>query len=440
MTFERPRRTRRAFQPSFDACELRLLLSARRPHPPGGITALAQRPRPIALLGFEHPVRPNTPVLPFGVPNSQTTFIDPTVHIKGGLRIAIGRLTYFAPFAALDARGGGISIGGSSAIFDNATIVVGAVPASDGTPVLRIGDATVIAQGASVRGASVVGTHGPGAAPTYVGPNALLDGATIEPGAFVSAGASVASGITIAAGIKVLPGAVVTTQAEANDPGLGKVTGVTAADLAVIRSSLSEAVGLATGYTVLYQGSSSTGASPGATVSGVFNGNLAAVSGVSRSPGSPATRFPAAAPRFPGPNRSRVPANLSLFRGRVIGGVVFGQRAGDVAHRSGRGVSIRADVGQPITIGSVERLGNNVTIHALPGGRLTIGQSLRMDDRAVLLGGPGSTIGNNVTIGAGAVVSDTTVGSGAVIGPGAILLNTTVAAGEIIPAGTVRVG
>jgi carbonic anhydrase/acetyltransferase-like protein (isoleucine patch superfamily) len=250
----------------------------------------------------------------------------------------------------------------------------------------------------------------------------------------------VAQAIVIRAGVKVQPGAAVTTQGEADDPSLGKVTAVTAADLALTRSLLAQSIGLTTGYTLLYQGNSSTGPNPGTTVSGVFNGNLAAVSGASRNPARPATPFPSTAPKFVGPHRPIVPAALSLFRARVIGGVVFGQRADAIASRVGRGVSIRADVGQPIRIGSIARMGNNVTIHAPQGGTLSIGSNLSAGERAAILGGPAATIGDNVTIGAGAVISGSTVGSGAVVGDNAVLINTTILPGEVVPPGTVRVG
>ncbi len=396
---------------------------------------------PLRMPGFEHPLRPNTPVLPYGTESSSASFIDPSVRIVQGQRIVVGLQSYIAPYGTLDARAGFIVVGHISTIQDNAVIIANPnrVP---GNPGVSIGNAVVISYGATVRGPSTVGGTGNEAIPTYVGPNALIDGATISPGAYVSALARVGPGVTVPSGMKVLPGANVTTDAEASDPGLGKVVPITAADQKKIQQALSDSIALASGYTSLYQGNKATGVSPGTTDPNIYSGDLSTVLGAGPEPGSSFVKFEPSqrSPKFPSPRRGLVEAKLSLFRARIIGGVEFlNQRAQQVAHSVGRSDSIRGDVGQPIVIGSIARLGNAVTMHAPQKGKLTIGQNFRAGDRAVILGGTSASIGDNVVIGSGAVVSNSSIGSGASIGDGAYVSNTTIPAGAVVPPGAILI-
>jgi carbonic anhydrase/acetyltransferase-like protein (isoleucine patch superfamily) len=252
--------------------------------------------------------------------------------------------------------------------------------------------------------------------------------------------------VTVPSGYRVLPGKNVTTNAEASDPALGMVVPVTSSDLSNIGSQLTANQSLATGYNTLYQGQSATGASPGipTTVTGIFNGNLAAVEGANSEPGSPtaSTAYlpPGTGPQFPSPTQGLVQGLLFNFPARVTGAVVFNERAGDVAHRLGRSNSIRADLGQPINIGSIGHTGYGVTINSPAGGELTIGQNFVAGNNATILGGSSTTnvvIGDNVTIGNGAVVSATSLGSGSTVGDHAYLFDSTFPAGTKIPAGAI---
>ena len=125
-----------------------------------------------------------------------------------------------------------------------------------------IGGSVVIGFGATVLGPSTIGSYSGTSKPVSIGANALIDGATIEPGAIVSPLARVGPGVTVPSGYMVLPGADVTTNAEASNPKLGMVTPVTSSELATITKTLSANETLATGYVTLYQGNSATGASP----------------------------------------------------------------------------------------------------------------------------------------------------------------------------------
>ena len=75
------------------------------------------------------------------------------------------------------------------------------------------------------------------------------------------------------------------------------------------------------------------------------------------------------------------------------------------------------------------------------GGTLTIGQDFRAGNDAVILGGPGvnSVIGDNVSIGSGAVVTTSSIGSGSTVGANAYLQNSTFPANTVIPAGAIYV-
>ncbi len=126
---------------------------------------------------------------------------------------------------------------------------------------------------------------------------------------------------------------------------------------------------------------------------------------------------------------------LKTFRARLTGNVEFHMTARQTANHLGRANSIRADQGQPIIIDSIGDTGTHVTINSPLGGTLTIGQNFRAGSGAVILGGPNvnAKFGNDVTIGAGAVVDRTSLGSGSTVGSRAYLLNSSFPAGTNIP-------
>ena len=391
------------------------------------------------------PVRPNTPVLPFGSPVASATFVDPSVRITFGKHIEIGLQSYIAPYATLDAGPPGyIKIGSGSTVQDDAVLVGNPNRLPGGVGVV-IGDNTVIAAGATVRGPARVGGFGLTSGPTFVGPNALIDGGNVAPGAIVGALARVGPGVTIPSGFRVLPGVNVTTQAEASNPALGFVVPVVASDLTTINSMLTNSVALAGGYTTLYQGSSATGASPGVNgIAGVNNGNLANVTGTSPEPGTTTVKFEPASqsPKFLNAFGLEVQAAFPTFRARVVGQVVFKEQPRFVSPRLGRGNSFRGDEGQPITIGSIAQTGRDVSIHAPISGTITIGTNLTAGDNARILGGPGTpatNLGNDVTIGTGAVVDRSAIGAGSIIGARSYVSGSTLAPGTVVPPGTILI-
>ena len=455
-------RERRKFQPVSERCEERTLLT--------GGTAGAALSR-VGLLysppGFNL-VRPNTPVIPFGSPLASASFVDPTAHIGNGYHIVVGQKSFIAPYSTLDATIGLIKIGNGSGVSDNATII--ATP-SISRPVVPsnviIGDFASIGFGAVVKGPSTIGAFGnanASAPPTGIGANALIDGATIEAGAVVGALARVGPGVTVPSGMYVLPGANVTTNAEASQPSLGKVEPVPAAIFSELNSTLSRNMALAAGYTSLYQGTAATGVSYAVdptVVSGVFNGNLAAVSGTSAQPGN-ATSSAAtgvnfepskSGPRFPGPRQPSIEGNLYNFKSRVTGDARFADRARKVQSSLGRSNSIRADQGQPIKFGGAVATGKAVTIIAplggstttgtvtsKPVGGLTFGNNFQAGNGAVVLGGTansGYTIGDNVSVGDGAVVDRSSIGAGASIGARSFIARSTIAPNAVVAPGSI---
>ena len=430
------------YRPSCERVEGRLLLSTV-PH-------VSLRHPDLHPLGFPA-VRPNVPVLPYSA-NKAATFIDPSVGIVHGVHVIVGSHTLIAPYARLSAVTGLVKIGSGSAILDNATIISNPTHARRPTTSVLIGDFVAIGYGATVLGPSTIGVFGSSSQPTSVGANALIDGATIEPGAIVGSLARVGPGVTVPSGMYVKPGSNVTTNAEASNPALGKVTPVTASQISSLTQQLLNDQALALGYTTLYQGDSSTGASLGvpANVKGVNNGYLPAVEGASSEPGSsngvPFESKNPISPTFLAPQGQQQPGDLFNFPARVIGQVNFNQRADTVAGSLGRGDSIRADQGQPITFGSSLKLGNNVTIispldsaSASKKGKVTLYDNFQAGDNAVIEGGPkvNIAIGPNASIGAGAVILRSSLGLGSTIGARAYVADSTLPAHTVVPAGAI---
>jgi carbonic anhydrase/acetyltransferase-like protein (isoleucine patch superfamily) len=407
-------------------------------------------------------VRPNTPVLPYGTPTgSGPTFIDPTASIINGNHVVIGTKSFIAPFATLNARSGFLKIGTGSAVLDNATITTVA------NAITTIGDDVEIGYDATVSAAASIGAFGADAKATGIGPGANIGaGATIKAGSFVGALATVGPGVTVPSGIYVLAGALVGTDAEASNPALGKVVVLPSSIKTALTTQLTRDTALAAGYTNLYQGNPATGVSPGvpASTTGVNNGSLAAVEGASQEPGAATSTVvtginfepsKATGPKFLGPGKPSVEGAIYNFKGRVTGDVRFTDtRAIQVEKTLGKRNSIRGDQGQPITFAGPPATGTGVTITSPLGGvtisgstttttgTMKIGTNFRTGDHVVLLGGPqpSYTIGNNVYIGSGAVVTNSSFGDNVTIGPRAYVAGSKVAASTEVPPGEILIG
>ncbi len=132
-------------------------------------------------------VRPNTPVLPYGVASKLATYVDPSAHVINGYAVIIGAPSFIGPYSTLNAHGGIIKIGSGTDILDNATVVANPLhPHTAPAPEAQIGDHVLVGYGATILGPSTIGAFGSAAKATEIGPGALIDQANIEPGAIVS--------------------------------------------------------------------------------------------------------------------------------------------------------------------------------------------------------------------------------------------------------------
>ena len=252
------RRGPRGFRPLAERMEQRLVLS-------GAPTVLSEIKAILSTSVGGAPIRPNSPVDPIESPYAAASFIDPGAHVIQGKRTRLGQKDYIAPGATLDASHGFIKIRSSSSIQDNATLTANPSDAP-GVNGIFIGDDVVVGTGAKIIGPSAIGgtaKAGKTVAAVTIGANATIDDAIIEPGAYVGALATIDPGVTVPTGFRVLPGMLVTTDAEADTPSLGKVVAVTSADTsaATAKSLIADNTALASGYSEVYQGNSAVGGS-----------------------------------------------------------------------------------------------------------------------------------------------------------------------------------
>jgi carbonic anhydrase/acetyltransferase-like protein (isoleucine patch superfamily) len=111
----------------------------------------------------------------------------------------------------------------------------------------------------------------------------------------------------------------------------------------------------------------------------------------------------------------------------VIGDITFGKQVGIWF-----GAVIRADKDR-IIIGDRSNIQDNCVVHTSKGFPVIIGDDVSVGHGAIL---HGCTIGNKVLVGMGAVVlNDATVGEGSLIGAGAVIKE-----GMEVPPGSVVVG
>ncbi|MBV8488853.1 MAG: hypothetical protein JO161_11285, partial [Planctomycetaceae bacterium] len=295
------------FLPSGEGLEERQLLSSGswpRYIPHGELFALLHNPTANPV------VRPNIPVMPYGITPASSGFIDPTAHIVNGYAVLVATPSFIAPYTTLNAHGGLIKTGIGSVILDNASIVANPLhPHTAPAPEVLIGNQVVIGYGAQVLGPSTIGSYASGAPAAGIGPGAVIDQANVAAGAYVGALAQVGPGVTIPAGKFVLPGQTVMTAADLTNPA--KVVTIQGNALATqqvneLNQLRATNLTLALGYIALYQGQAATGGTPGVspTQTTIFNGNLANVEGAAPQPGAgtpTATTAPGPGPTFPSP-------------------------------------------------------------------------------------------------------------------------------------------
>jgi carbonic anhydrase/acetyltransferase-like protein (isoleucine patch superfamily) len=351
-----------------------------------------------------------------GAAATGASFTDPTALVINQGNIQVGRAVYIGPFAFLDGRPGAITIGDKSDVQDNVLLV----PGSGG---IVLGDQVILAHNATVTGNARLGTAG--GTPAFVGFNAVVDGATIEPDAMVGTLAKVGPGVTLHGGKKVLPGKFVQTQAQADDPALGKVAPVTDADRAFMNGVVHVNTALAEGYAKLAR-----------------RKHGQAVHGINVNPGGSDFNPKSVAPTLAGV-RTVAPG----FKDRVIGQVELADTLARLARALGGMDAIRADEGFPFKIGRIAKWGDSVTVHALEESNIQIGAGSKFGFHSVIHGGPDdgnhpkerTLIGKSVIVGAFGVIFRSTVGARSKIGSRALVDGSQLAPGTVVPDGAILV-
>jgi carbonic anhydrase/acetyltransferase-like protein (isoleucine patch superfamily) len=391
---------------------------------------------PAALAGTDprgcSPTERNRPVCTADVAAEHATFLDPTATVRGARHITLGQQSYVGPFAELLAtKRAPITIGELSNVQDNVT-----VDARGGTGI-EVGDRVILAHGSSVVGSASVGIEerdlpqavveagvDVGEGSVFLSFGARVDGATIERNSGVSALGRVAPGVTLPSGFLVLPGKDVTTDEEAGDPALGKVRYVNQGDFDFNEGVIDVNEALAREYTELSRE------------------DPTAVLGANVDPGGSEFNPDRDLPSFAGAEQA-VPGH----RNRIIGDVDLADRFGEYDRAAGERISLRADEGEPLVLGHIDELGDDVVFHALEDTDVHVGDGVRYGEGAIVHGGgrvvvegqpeEPTAVGDDVELGDGSVVFRSTIGDGARIGDRSAVVGTDLPAGTVVPPNTI---
>ena len=262
----------------------------------------------------------------------------------------------------------------------------------------------------------------------FVSFGAEIDRATIEKNTSVSALSRVGPGVRLRSGRATVPGANITTQAQADaqigSPG-AKVTCVTQANVEFAEAVIEANEEFAKGY------------------SEIARRSINNVKGISIDPN---TEFSEGEqkPRFSstGPSTGQEVTDPT-FRNRIIGQIFLQDSKDGLSSKMGNRVSLRADEGKDILVGPVRSMANNVIFHALEKSKdprfstenFTIGNNVTYGDSALVHGGlaigsdgkesfPGTSVGNDVTLGRNSVVFRATIAPAKSIGEKSAVINS----------------
>ncbi|MCZ8521025.1 MULTISPECIES: LbetaH domain-containing protein [Paenibacillus] len=370
-------------------------------------------------------------------PGGQASFVDPTAELSKQGTLELSGRVYVAPFARMEAAAGRrVRIGERANVQDNAVL-----RATNGD--IELGERAIIAHGAVVEAAQPAriaaetsrpdyrnpgteaierymaahpGTYGWGAVPAFIGFNAWVDGAVISDGSMVMHLARVDPGVTLKSGMKVLAGKRVRTQEEAENPAVGKVEYLTEADMAFMDDVVEVNTALAAGY------------------SGLAHEDASLVRGIGYNPGG-----------LPGNERRVLPAvggvptqqpDTGRYKFRIIGNVQIADIRG-----LRDGVSLRADEGPEIVIGSRGRFLGGNTLHALLATKIAAGSRVTLHPGAIVHGGSGphlaggntTEIGDGSRIGSRAVVFRSKLGKGVKVGENSLVTDSVLPDGTVVP-------
>lgn len=388
----------------------------------------------------------NRPVCPYGATPELASFIDPTVEIEDPRRVELARHIYIGPFARLLANGAPIKLGEETNMQDNVLIQARFVrPATEQAKVTALGlredggveiaERCILAHGATVKGPAKIGVGGGDIAvdpdndqEVFLSFNCEVDGAILERNTGVSALGRVGPGVRLKSGFIVLPGKNVTTQAEADDPKLGKVRLLVGADVAFNEAVIEVNVAFASEYTRLY------------------DENPVNVYGINYDPGNTTFNHDRSLPILAG-----VPTQDPCCCNRIIGDVRMADSRARLDQVMGERISLRADEGEPFMVGRIARMQDNVIFHALEEAELIVGNNVSYGNKAIVHGGgrpvvnPGSDpteptiIEDDVTLKDMTVVFRSLIGRGSTIGTKSAVVGSVLAPGTTIPDRTIYV-
>jgi carbonic anhydrase/acetyltransferase-like protein (isoleucine patch superfamily) len=344
---------------------------------------------------------------------NRPSFTDPTASVQcgPGFRFCdFGSAVYIAPFATIKAGPSSlITIRDSSNVQDNALLDT----TTNNRPI-TLGKMAIIAHGASVFGGTRIGETGtcpPGRSvcPSFIGFNSeVAENAVVQSNAMVMHLARVGPGVTIPSGRAVLPGKNVTSNSEVP----AKTVEVVDGDNEFMDAVIEVNIALAAGYTELQRQDPSN----------VLGINFNPVTDL--NPTSILPSFNGRSTRDP------------LSRSRIIGDVRF---ANAVLPTVGMNVSLRADEGTPIEVGTIGSLADLTTFHALEHTQLRLGNNGTYGRGSVVHGGKTYTTstGSNFVLGDNSVFYNSTAADNCRVGAMSLVDKTNLPANTVIRPGVV---
>lgn len=381
---------------------------------------IAQSQSTLATGGC-NPTSTNRPICSSGASPETATFIDPTVVIAAPENITLEPQVYIGPFAQLQAStNASITIGKESNAQDNVKIYAqfqrNAAEQQKVTALgiqgVEIGERVIMAHGASVKGPAQIGVSG-SPSRIFLSFGAEVDGAILETNTGVDVLGRVGPGVRLKSGFFVLPGKNVTTQAEAEDPALGKVRLISEADFSFNEAVLEVNKAFAREYTRLAQE------------------DVSNVQGINYDPGNTTFNSARDLPKLAGAS-TRDPN----FRNRIIGDVNLDDSRSQIDTVMGNRISLRADEGHPFTVGNITRMQDDVIFHALEEFTIRIGKNVTYGTGVIVHGGGLSrgnsnssikptVIGNNTTLKNQSIVFRSDLGPNSTIGEKSAIINST---------------
>lgn len=383
-------------------------------------------------------------VIPAGAPAEVASFVDPTAALENPAAIQLGERDYIAPYAAIKASNKApVRIGDLSDLQDNTVINASYSPVTLGKMAIMGHGAQLVTSQVDRPALLAADTDKPeytnpgvdaisnyiekheeelewGGIPAFMGFNSIVDGSIVSDGSMVNHLAKVNPGIVIKTGIKVLPGKLVASQEEADHPELGKVAYLTEADLDFMMGVVDVNISLAKGYTELY------------------NENTKNVSGINYDPGTVKDNMERDLPTVAGKPTVLTDTGAKSFR--IIGDV----NIADISS-VGNKVSLRADEGPHFKVGENNQFLGANTFHALEGTDISVGNNVSFAVGAIVHGGPDShlaegkitEIGDDTSVGEGALVFKSVLGKQVVVGAHSIVMGSNIPDQTTIPNGEV---